>query len=337
VRLTKANSTKGYIAAVEGRIGALSRAHTLLSESRWQGADLVQLVDEELSPYRTRNDKVVATGAHLSLPPATAQILALVLHELATNAAKYGALSSPTGQVRLSWELQQDSLRLQWTEVGGPPARQPATQGFGTKIISASVGSQLGGRAIFEWRRDGLHCALAIPLYEKAAESPLATRAADHKPTPASASQVLAGNRVLVVEDEALVAMFMRDILGELGFSVVGPYNRLADAAAAVKAKGFDAAVLDINLDGQSVYTIADLLAERGIPFVFVTGYGTESIDARFAAVPVLQKPIERHVLESIFVIEHERGNGAARAVQQPYPPPPDLSHDRPDAATRPS
>src|SRR5215813_6345552 len=169
VRLTKATSTKGYISAVEGRIGALSRAHTLLSESRWQGADLVQLVDEELAPYRTSADKIVATGAHVSLRPATAQILALVLHELATNAAKYGALSAPSGRVRLSWELQEDRLRLEWTETGGPPAQQPASQGFGTKIITASVGSQLGGRAIFDWRDDGLHCSLSIPLYERPA------------------------------------------------------------------------------------------------------------------------------------------------------------------------
>jgi CheY-like chemotaxis protein len=142
---------------------------------------------------------------------------------------------------------------------------------------------------------------------------------------------------VLLVEDEALVAMLMRDILAELGFSVVGPYSRLADAAAAVKTNGFDAAVLDINLDGQSVYAIADVLAERGIPFVFVTGYGAESIDARFATVPVLQKPIERHVLEGIFVIDHARGNGASTVAQQVYAPHPDLSHERPDAGTRPS
>jgi DNA-binding response OmpR family regulator len=98
VRLTKASTIKSYIAAVEGRIGALSRAHTLLSESRWQGADLIKLVDEELSPYRTSADKVTASGPNVSLRPVTAQILALALHELATNAAKYGAWSMPEGR-----------------------------------------------------------------------------------------------------------------------------------------------------------------------------------------------------------------------------------------------
>src|SRR5215212_8919858 len=140
VRLTKGSTIKSYIAAVEGRIGALSRAHTLLSESRWQGADLIKLVDEELSPYRTTADKVTASGPHVSLRPVTAQILALALHELATNAAKYGALSSTAGRVEISWELKVGNLTLQWRELGGPHARPPDSQGFGTKIITASVG-----------------------------------------------------------------------------------------------------------------------------------------------------------------------------------------------------
>src|SRR5215471_7212581 len=149
VRLTKGSTVKSYIDAVEGRIGALSRAHTLLSESRWQGADLVKLVDEELSPYRTSADKLVTAGPQVSLRPVTAQILALALHELATNAAKYGALSSPSGRVELSWEMRAASLALQWSEIGGPPAKPPSSQGFGTKIITASVASQLGGQAVF--------------------------------------------------------------------------------------------------------------------------------------------------------------------------------------------
>src|SRR6266545_3218615 len=145
VRLTKASTIKSYIGAVEGRIGALSRAHTLLSESRWQGADLVKLVDEELSPYRTSVDKIVTAGPQASLRPVTAQIVALALHELATNAAKYGALSSASGRVKVTWEVEGAGLRLRWEETGGPPARTPASQGFGTKIITASVASQLGG------------------------------------------------------------------------------------------------------------------------------------------------------------------------------------------------
>ena len=98
-------------AAVEGRIKALARAHALLSESRWHGADLGALVDEELAPYRAGEaEKVQIAGPNVSLPPHMAQGLALALHELATNAAKHGALSSIAGKVSMSWQLQPDAL-----------------------------------------------------------------------------------------------------------------------------------------------------------------------------------------------------------------------------------
>jgi PAS domain S-box-containing protein len=332
VRLTKATNVKAYVAAVEGRIGALSRAHTLLSESRWQGADLVKLVDEELSPYRTSLDKVVADGPHVSLRPVTAQILALVLHELATNAAKYGALSSAAGRIELAWEVAAGALNLRWSEIGGPQARAPEQQGFGTKIIAASVASQLGGEAQFDWRPEGLRCTLAVPIHEKvrhADPAAVSGHMPSHAPAPI-ASHGLSGNRVLLVEDEALVAMVMRDMLCELGFSVVGPFSRSSEATVAARDERVDAAVLDINLDGEMAYSIADLLAARGIPFVFVTGYGAESIDPRFAHVPVLQKPVERTVLEGLFSPDGARPNGSGAAhPAEAYGPPPEIVPER--------
>jgi two-component sensor histidine kinase/DNA-binding response OmpR family regulator len=335
VRLTRASTIKGYVAAVEGRIGALSRAHTLLSESRWQGADLIKLVDEELSPYRTSADKIVASGPDVSLRPVTAQILALALHELATNAAKYGALSSPSGKVKLSWQLDAECLRMRWIEAGGPAARPPTAQGFGTKIITASVASQLGGDAAFDWRPDGLHCTLAIPIADKI--GPMERHSAPswgvNKAPVAMQSPVLPGGRVLLVEDEALVAMVMRDLLMELGFSVVGPFSRAGEAAAAAGDGGVDAAVLDINLDGELVYSVADVLAARGIPFVFVTGYGAECIEPRFAHIPVLQKPIERQVLEGVFAVDSNGADGGGAPRRESYPPPPpEVMQERPDA-----
>jgi two-component sensor histidine kinase/DNA-binding response OmpR family regulator len=125
IRLTRAKSVDDYVQAIEGRIKALARAHTLLSDSRWRGADLGTLVGEELAPYRG-GDKIHCKGPDISLQPATAQGLALALHELATNAAKHGALSSPTGKVSLEWELGADALTLHWVENGGPPVAEPS-------------------------------------------------------------------------------------------------------------------------------------------------------------------------------------------------------------------
>ena len=126
VGLTRASSIDGYVAAVEGRIGALARAHALLSDARWQGADFGKLVEEEITPYRTtERDKIVVAGAKVVLEPAIAQALTLALHELATNAVKYGSLSAPAGWVRLTWEIRSGNLVLDWLEIGGPPVEPP--------------------------------------------------------------------------------------------------------------------------------------------------------------------------------------------------------------------
>jgi PAS domain S-box-containing protein len=319
VRLTRAESKEAYIAAVEERIIALSRAHVLLSESRWQGANLSRLLDEELAPYRrSETEKIVTNGPAAFLEPATAQILALTLHELATNAAKYGALSSTVGRVRLSWQVGPSHLELQWVETGGPSVQPPHSEGYGTRVITASVERQLDGCATFDWHPEGLRFTMSIPLGEKTKqpESVSRVRWTTEEDKGAALRKVMAGNRLLLVEDEALTGMMMRDMLTELGFDVIGPFGRVADAMAAVRCEDFHAAVLDVNLDGEMVYSVADAVGARGVPFVFVTGYGVEGIDGRFAQVLVLQKPIERQMLQSVFL---DGGQRVGQALQR-YP-----------------
>ncbi len=304
VRLTHANSTENYKAAVEGRLGALARAHGLLSEFRWQGADLKRLIEDELAPYRTADaNKIIAVGPDVILQPASAQTLALAIHELATNAAKYGALSSSAGQIRLRWDLNHSGLRLEWTESGGPRVAPPIARGYGTRVVTASVEGQLDGRAVFEWRSEGLRCTMSIPPGEKMALAERQLNGNGHLRVEddVKSSPAPFGNRMLIAEDEALVAIMMEDLAVELGWSVVGPFAKAADALAAAKDDDIQAALLDVNLGGESVYAVADALTARGVPFVFTTGYGAESIDRRFASTPILQKPIDRHVLEQVF------------------------------------
>ncbi|CCE03478.1 HWE histidine kinase domain-containing protein [Bradyrhizobium sp. STM 3809] len=163
VRLTKADSVRTYVSAVEGRISALARVHTILSLSSWQGAEISRLVSEELAPYAT-GGQVTFGGAELQLEPATAQTLALALHELVTNSAKYGALSVRSGHLSVKWTIEDDRLDLVWIETGGPRVHVPTSRGFGTRSLMASVESQLGGRALFDWRPEGLICRLLVPL-----------------------------------------------------------------------------------------------------------------------------------------------------------------------------
>ena len=245
-------------------------------------------MEEELAPYRAGDDgKITANGPDVSLEPRTAQTLALALHELSTNAAKYGALSVMHGRVGVTWELQPDSLVLRWSESGGPATEPPASPGFGIRVISASIERQLEGETAFHWRPEGLHCSLRVPRGDKI--EPLAPQTAttqiarSARIRPALPLRLATGNRILLVEDEILVAMMMKDILAEFGFSVVGPFSRVAEAMVAAVHEDFDAGIIDVNLGGEFVYPVADVLVARDIPFVFVTGYGVESIESRFA------------------------------------------------------
>jgi DNA-binding response OmpR family regulator len=127
------------------------------------------------------------------------------------------------------------------------------------------------------------------------------------------------GNRMLLVEDEALVAMAMKDALVAFGFDVLGAYSTAAEALAAAMQNEIDAAILDINLGGELVYPLADYLVGREVPIIFATGYGAETIDPRFAKVPVLRKPIDRELLQNAFVlrVDHLDPAAARRAELQ--------------------
>lgn len=304
LHLSRAGTIEEFIAAVDGRIRALSRTHSLLSESRWQGVDLRRIVEEEIAPFVTeRGRQVDARGPAVSLPPPTAQSLALALHELVINAVKHGALSTPEGRVRLSWAVDAEALRFSWAEDGGPPASPPARQGFGTKVIMAGIERQLQGQVAFDWPPEGLRCTIAVPM---AHVDPARGGRASAEPelqageTPARPSAQTT-RRILLVEDEPLIAIMMKEALRELGIEVLGPIGTVAAALSAAEREPLDGAVLDVNLGGDPIYPVADLLTARGISFVFVTGYSADAIDRRFAHVPVLEKPIEPEMLQEVF------------------------------------
>lgn len=304
MRLSRSDDIKTYLRAVDGRIRALSNAHKLLSRSRWEGADLDKLVEEEFAPYRSDHTaRVSGEGPPILLQPSTAQTLALVLHELATNAAKYGALSVQSGRVGLIWELAAKRLTLHWREIGGPTVATPLSAGYGTRVVRAGIEQQLGGTVTFDWKSDGLQCTMVIPHDEKTERQHSVSNASGPvSPDSSTRVKVAAGEEILLVEDEPIIGMMLTDMLSELGLRVDGPHSTLADAMTAAKNGRAKAAILDVNLRGEKIYPVAEVLSERDIPFIFITGYGADSIDARFKNVMLLQKPIERQKLRKLLL-----------------------------------
>jgi two-component sensor histidine kinase len=306
--LSKAHvtSTKDFVEGVQGRIDALALAHGLLAKTHWQGASLRELIETELRPYRAGG--VHIEGGDLLLQPKAAEMFALLLHELATNAAKHGALSNDSGSVTVAWRIErQDAdaqLILTWAEAGGPRVAEKLRRGFGTRLIESGLSRGFRARTELAFRPEGAHCRIVIPLSRVAAsDSSVAVL-----PEPAIADSVSArrssdcsGARVLVVEDDTLIGLDMAESLAALGVTVVGPVAEIGPAIELVRQNQLNAALLDVNLGEERVYPVADYLARRGVPFAFLTGYDVSSVvPARFRTAPALQKPVSRKALAAM-------------------------------------
>jgi PAS domain S-box-containing protein len=165
VNLSRAEAVDDLKKAVEGRIQALANVHSLFVATRWIGAELSTIAKQELAPYSARVEKRVRIdGPEMLLEPNTAQAIAVTLHELATNAAKYGALSVTGGQIDLEWSQEgAHRLDLRWIETGGPTVQAPTRKGFGGQIMEQMIG-QLKGGTRFDWRPEGLVCEITVPV-----------------------------------------------------------------------------------------------------------------------------------------------------------------------------
>ena len=152
----------------EGRLIALSKAHDQLTEHHWESADLRELLGAALAPYGAGPERVVLRGEDMVLRPRAALTLAMAFHELITNAAKYGALSVPSGRVEVRWQTVDEGgrplLRIDWEELGGPPVGEPERRGFGSKLIEGSIAAELSGQANLTFAPEGLRCVMEIPL-----------------------------------------------------------------------------------------------------------------------------------------------------------------------------
>ena len=161
LRLTKADTAEEFQTAFQGRLRALANVQRLFSVSRWTGASIQTIIQEELRPYGS--SRISITGVDVRLPASLAQAIAVSVHELATNAAKYGSLSGPSGKIEISWQLDtDDNLQLHWTETGGPPIAAPKRKGFGVDAIDGMVRT-MSGRITRQWKPEGLACALSFP------------------------------------------------------------------------------------------------------------------------------------------------------------------------------
>jgi PAS domain S-box-containing protein len=314
ISLTRADTVADFANTVKGRIAALARAHSLLSQSQWRGAPLEQVIRDELTSYAKEGQ------LHMAGPPATitaeaVQPLSLLFHELATNALKHGALSRAEGSISVSWQGSKERLVITWTERGGPAVQQPERTGFGTKLIAQVAGRQLRADVAHEWRPEGLRVELEMPseLFTIAAAAPDAAASEAGEETRAEKGDPAVRGNLFLLEDEELVAEALAAELRQLGWHIAARAGTLAEAQALLSsANGIDAAVLDVNIRGVPVYPVAEELTRLGVPYVFCTGYESVAPDGRFEAAPVVRKPATGSAVSAALELALKKGAPAA-------------------------
>jgi PAS domain S-box-containing protein len=313
--LGRAKSPKEFVASFSGRVQALSRAHDMLTETKMQGAQIGDLVREHVL-LGDSDRRVTYCGPALVLDAQSALHLALVLHELATNARKYGALSTPHGRLSVRWDIRRNGdqkLHVDWKESGGPQVSVPKERGFGSTLIEKTLRAH-GGEVAVRFESDGVSSQIVMPLQEplpgistRASASPDGLsrlgEAAEQRSKPG-------GKRILVIEDEPLVAMDVETHLMSAGWDVVGMAGTLEQARTLVASAECDAALLDVNLAGHPVDELAAALTRRNIPFAFATGYGRSALPAGFRDGPILTKPFSGEQLNAVAGALLERDPG---------------------------
>ncbi|MCB1466791.1 MAG: GAF domain-containing protein [Rhizobiaceae bacterium] len=290
---------ENYVSSLRGRIQALSLAHDQVVRGEG-GGGLADLIEAELGPYRSNGKALALEGPAVWLDSRAFSIMALVLHELSTNAAKYGALSSAEGRLSVRWHLDVvGACHIEWLETAGPTVRTPKRRGFGSMLIKRSVPFDLGGESDVDFRPEGLLARFKIPArYVSLQKLAVPTPSSDNPAILSIAEHNLSGKTALIVEDQLLIAIDLEQMLESAGIVVLATATSPRDALMALTKNTPDVAVLDVNLGDSTSEDIARHLQEKDIPFVFATGYADGgAIPADFNSVPVIRKPYEKENL----------------------------------------
>ena len=295
-----ANSLTGFVEGLDGRIQSMAKAHSLLSESRWEGVSIDRLLLEELDFYSARSHAIALHGPNIVLTPKSALSLSLAIHELATNAAKFGAFSVAAGGVEVIWQIGTGgSIEICWRETGGPVVVRPSRKGFGTTLIERALAMETGGGATISYPATGIVCEVSLPATSISSLIVVSEPPAVVATGAAMTATIVDAYRVLVIEDSFLVMMAIEDLFEQLGWKIIGPATRVDEALELARTEEFDAAFVDINLAGEMSWPVAAVLKERGIPFAFSTGYNLDTLlPASLHGTEIVNKPYQLNDVE---------------------------------------
>lgn len=290
-----------FMDVVGSRIQALARAHDLITADQWGPALFSALVESEAGAYLNGGaQRVQLVGPDARLQPQAFTVLALVIHELTTNSAKYGALTDRRGIVTIQTRLDDsNNFIIDWRERGGPPVQPPSRRGFGSAVIERTIPYDLKGEAQIDFELAGVHAHFLIPgdYVRRVDEVAIAAYAA----TTSAPEEFLIPEDVLLVEDNFIIALDAEDALRKIGACEIRTASNVSAALEMIEERLPEFAVLDVNLGIQTSFEVANRLVALGVPFAFMTGYGeNESFPAELAHIPRVRKPFTHQSLAAV-------------------------------------
>lgn len=302
-----AESLTDYVESLERRIMALAGAHDLLTESDWHAIPLKVLLGQTLGAYQDgQDDRITLEGPSALVKPNLASMLSLVFHELASNAAKYGALSTADGTVAVTWSASEEGSTLRWVESGGPSVVADPTAGFGTSIVENALPFEFGATADLRFDPAGVQVNFVFPAEVISLVDSIDDVADENA---IEGGETLA---VMIVEDDYIISRDSTALVEAAGDEVVAVEPTVAGALSRLETERFDLVLLDVNLRGEFSDNVALRLTELGIPFVFLTGYGSKDQELQtLDSLGIITKPLtEAKLAEYVAMARHQLAHG---------------------------
>nr|WP_298931102.1 HWE histidine kinase domain-containing protein [uncultured Erythrobacter sp.] len=306
---SEAMTVESFASIIGGRITALASAHDNITRQNWAPAPLSALFDTELGAYlNEKKGRFELGGQDVLVKPEAYTVLALVVHELVTNSAKYGSLCDRSGKLAVELNFNGfGDLQIRWRERGGPPVKPPTRRGFGSTIIERSIPYELKGDADLRFKLSGLEADFTIPQryivpIDEANPTGSKTAAnADSGSVTVNLDALKLPEHVLVVEDSMIIALDTEESLKRLGVKSVQIESNVSGALASIQKRKPDFAIVDFNLGTESSEPVAEALRENGVRFVLATGYA-EMADqiSELGAEALLSKPYGRTEIEEL-------------------------------------
>ncbi|MEO1525117.1 MAG: HWE histidine kinase domain-containing protein [Planctomycetota bacterium] len=290
-------SIEQYVEMLEQRIAALSKAHDLVGGSGLQWARIEDLVAAELKPFEFDNTRVSVEGAMIAIRADVAPILALLFHEMISNAAKHGALSPAGGTLQVRWYADAGGVSIRWREDVKGELSEPERRGFGLALIERALPYECNGRSSIEFGRHHLETEFWLPAetIDHTADTEQAQEKSVERTESVESLDLSDLEAILILEDNLVLAMETERNLLDLGVTSVDSLPNTELAMAAIDRVDYDCAILDINLGDETSFEVAERLTESGIGVVLVSGYDSKyQLPASLVRTPRLTKPVGR-------------------------------------------